>query len=172
MKALVVLLALLMVPEYWMNVPTIVAYFLIFGLTCLTTSNLALFCSTVFHKSSTSLLATYSVILLLYLVPVATSFFATQYFPQAKATPVIQASTIASPFAAAFEFPIYMDDLAADSTKWARPNAGDPQIFGYPLADLRHFAGYVTFTFILNVILFVLMIWMFNARWRVSTSTG
>lgn len=167
-----VFLALLMVPEYWQNVPTILAYFLIFALTCLTTSNLALFCSTIFHKSSTSLLATYSVILVLYLVPVAASFFANQYFPQAKATATIQATTVASPFAAAFEFPIYMDDLAADSSKWARPNSGDIQFLGYPLRDLRHFGGYVTFTFILNVILFVLMIWMFNARWRVSTSTG
>lgn len=167
-----VFLALLMVPEYWKNVPTVLAYFLIFGMTCLTTSNLALFCSTVFHKSSTSLMATYTVILMLYLVPVAASFFASEYFPQAPATPAIQASTIASPFAAAFEFPIYMDDLAADSSKWTRPDASDSQIFGYPLKDLRHFAGYVSFTFILNVILFVLMIWMFNARWRVSTSTG
>ena len=167
-----VFLALLMVPEYWKNVPTVLAYFLIFGMTCLTTSNLALFCSTVFHKSSTSLMATYTVILMLFLVPVAASFFASEYFPQAPATPAIQASTIASPFAAAFEFPIYMDDLAADSSKWTRPDASDSQIFGYPLKDLRHFAGYVSFTFILNVILFVLMIWMFNARWRVSTSTG
>ena len=167
-----VFLALLMVPEYWQNVPTIAAYFLIFALTCLTTSNLALFCSTVFHKSSVSLLATYTVILTLYLVPIATSFFATQYFPRAKSTPAIQAATITSPFAAAFEFPIYMDDLASDSSRWSRANAGDAQFFGYPLRDLKHFAGYVTFTTILNVILFVLMIWMFNARWRVSTSTG
>ena len=161
-----------MVPEYWKNVPTVLSYFRIFGMTCQTTSNLALFCSTVFHKSSTSLMATYTVILMLFLVPVAACFFASEYFSQAPATPAIQASTIASPFAAAFEFPIYMDDLAAVSSKWTRPDASDSQIFGFALKDLRHFAGYVSFTFILNIILFVLMIWMFNARWRVSTSTG
>ena len=167
-----VLLALIMVPEYWQNVPTILAYFMIFGFTCLTTSNLALFCSTVFHKTSASLLATYSLILLLYLAPIATAFFATEYFPQAKSTQYVQATTITSPFAAAFEFPIYMDDLASDSSNWKRAVGGEASIFGYPLQDLKHFGGYVTFTTILNVILFLLMIWMFNARWRVSTSTG
>ena len=166
-----VFLALLMVPEYWANVPTIVAYVIIFGMTCLTTAMLALFCSTLFKKTTVSLTVTYMVILGLYLVPLATSFFATNYFPNAESTKYVEAATITSPFAAAFEFPIYMDDDGSRGFKWARdPNA--TSIFGYPIRDLWHFAGYLTFSVLFNLTLFGLSIWMFNSRWRVSTSTS
>ncbi len=166
-----VLLAVLMVPEYWQNIPTMLGYFIIFALTCLTTANLALFCSTVFYKSSVSLMATYAVILLLYLVPLAADFFATNYFPQSSATRYIKAATITSPFAAAFNIPIYMDDLGSKGSSWARPEPFQPnQILRYPLKDLQHFAGYVGFSIVLNIMLFSLMIWMFHSRWRVSTS--
>lgn len=164
-----VFLALLMVPEYWNNVPTIVAYVIIFAMTCITTATLALFCSTVFRRTSISLMATYLVILLLYLAPLAASFFASTYFPESPNTPIVNATTITSPFAAAFNFPIYMDDISSDTFHWTRDKGG-PSILGYPLADLRHFGGYLMFSVLLNVVLLGLSIWMFNSRWRVSTS--
>lgn len=166
-------LAMIMVPAYWENLPTIVAYFVIFAFTCLTTANVALFCSTVFHKTSVSLMATYAIILTLYVVPLAASFFATNYFPTAPATPHVQYATIASPFGAAFNFPLYIENFSSDenSVIWER-TTGEGQVFGYPYSDLTHFIGYVVFTLSLNLILFVAMNWMFHARWRVSTSTG
>lgn len=166
-----VLLALVMVPDYWANLPSLLAYIVIFGLSCLTTAMVALFCSTIFHKSGTSLIVTYLSILGLFVVPIAVSYFATTFFRDAPSTPYIEMATVTSPFAAAHQIPIYVDDLA-DMSNWSRPGADIPQIFGYALADLKHFAGYLAFTFVLNVTLFVLMIWMFNSRWRVSTSTG
>ena len=166
-------LALIMVPEYWANLPTIAGYLIIVGLTCLTTAMLALFCSTIFHKTGTSMMTTYIVILGLYLAPLAADFFASNYFPNTRAERVVSALTITSPFAAAFHFPIYMDDLASEQYGWSRAALDDEgQILGYPLRDLQHFAGYVSFTLVFNLILFGLMIWMFNTRWRVSTSTG
>ena len=164
-------LALIMVPSYWANIPTVVAYVLIFGLTCVTTAVVALFCSTVFHKTSHSLLATYSIILILYVMPMAASFFATNYFPFAKATPAINYSTITSPFSAAFEFPLYMEDFGENASRW-QPAPSGSEFFGYPFEDLQHFAGYLAFTIVLNLILFLAMTWMFNARWRVSISTS
>lgn len=166
-----VLLALIMVSDYWTNLPTLLAYIVIFALTCLTTAMLALFCSTIFHKSSTSLIAAYVSILALFVVPIAVSYFATTFFPDAPATPYVEMSTITSPFAAAHELPIYVDDFN-DMTKWIPPAADQAQIFGYAVDDLRHFAGFLIFTITLNLLLFVAMIWMFNSRWRVSTSTG
>lgn len=165
------LLALIMVPSYWQNIPTMFAYLIIFGLTCLTTANLALFCSSVFHKTSVSLIATYSIILGIYVVPLAAAFFANNYFPAAPATPYVEYATITSPFAAAFNFPLYMDDFSSFGNQW-EPATSGPQFFGYPLADLTHFAGYVVFTISLNLMLFVSMIWMFHSRWRVSVSTS
>jgi len=167
------LLALIMVPEYWVNIPTIVAYLIIVGLTCLTTAVLALFCSTLFQKTGTSLIVTYMVILFLYVAPLASSFFARNYFPDSPATPYVEYSTITSPFAAAFNFPIYMDDLSEGKSKWVRAKSGDPgQFMGYPMYELHHFVGYFFFTILFNLILFQLMIWWFGSRWRVSMSSN
>jgi ABC-type transport system involved in multi-copper enzyme maturation permease subunit len=168
-----VFLALIMVSDYWYNLPTIIAYVVIFCLTCLTTAILALFCSTLFQKTSSSLMATYIVILLLYLAPLAASFFGSTYFPKTRGTEIVNATTIASPFAAAFNVPIYMDVGDDGRKNWERAGRTERfQFMGYPLKDLRHFGGYVTFTVFLNGVLFGLMIWMFHSRWRVSTSTG
>ncbi len=165
------LLALLMVPAYWENLPTVAGYLIIFALTCVTTSILALFCSTVFFKTSVSLMATYSIILVLYVVPIAASFFATNYFANSPATPWVRYATITSPFAAAFNFPLYMEDFSDSGVKWQRAT-GAGQVFGYPLVELRHFGGYAIFTCCLNAVLLSAMIWMFNSRWRVSVSSG
>lgn len=166
-----VFLALVMVSEYWGNFPTIVAYVIIFCLTCLTTAMLALFCSTLFHKTSASLMATYTIILLLYVAPLAASFFGNTYFPRTRGTDIVNKLTITSPFSAAFNVPIYMDDFSDNEGGWQRAQSGEPQVFGYPLSDLEHFGGYVAFTLLFNCALFGMMIWMFNSRWRVSTST-
>ena len=72
---------------------------------------------------------------------------------------------------AADQFPIYVDDIS-DKKKWTRAARNEAQIFGYPLVDLRHFGGYLLFSFVLNSSLLGAMVWMFNSRWRVSTSTG
>jgi ABC-type transport system involved in multi-copper enzyme maturation permease subunit len=166
-----VFLALIMVGEYWGNFPTILAYVIIFALTCLTTAMLALFCSTLFHRTSTSLMATYTIILLLYVAPMAASFFGNTYFPGTHGTDVVNSVTVTSPFSAAFNVPIYMEDYADENAGWKPAGRDQLNFFGYPLRDLRHFGGYVTFTLLLNALLFGMMIWMFNSRWRVSTTT-
>ena len=166
-----VFLALIMVSAYWTNLLTIVGYVIIFLLTCLTTAMLALFCSTIFSRTSASLMVTYTVILLMYVAPLAAAFFGNEYFPQTRGAEIASAITVTSPFAAAFELPIYVDDFDIDGAAGWKPAAtGETQIFGYPLKDLRHFGGYVAFTLTLNATLFGLMIWMFNSRWRVSSS--
>lgn len=164
-----VVLAMAMVPDFWANMPSLFSYIFIFAISCVTTAMVALFCSTIFHKSSTSLIVTYMVILSLYVVPVAVSFFATTFFPDAPGTPYVEMATVTSPFAAAHEIPIYIDD---ELCEWVRPEVDQPSILGYATADLWHFAGYISFALVFNLLLFVSMIWMFNSRWRVSTSTG
>lgn len=165
-----VFLALIMVGEYWGNLPTIIAYVIIFGLTCLTTAMLALFCSTVCHRTSTSLMATYTIILLMYVAPMAASFFGNTYFPKTRGTDIVNSLTITSPFSAAFNIPIYMEDFSDSEGGWKPARPGEPAFFGYPLSDLTHFGGYVTFTLLLNCFLFGMMFWMFNSRWRVSST--
>lgn len=164
------LLAIPLVQGYFANLPTMIAYLVIFLLTCLTTSMLGLFCSTIFRKTITSLVATYSIILLLYLTPLATSYFANQYFPDAYATPIVYGSTITSPFAAAFAFPLYVDDYHNMTMDWSVRTPDTPGFLNYPFRDLIHFGGYLAFTLTFNAVLLGIMIWLFNSRWRVSSS--
>ena len=78
-----VILACIMPLDYWNNLPTMAGYFVVFALTCLTTAMTALFCSTIFHKSSTSLMASYLVIVVLFLGPVAANLFTQTFLPEA-----------------------------------------------------------------------------------------
>src|SRR4029078_7839412 len=74
-----VLLACVMPLPFWHNLPTMAGYLLIVALTCLTTAVTALFCSTIFQKSATSLISTYVIILTLFMAPVAVAFFTSTF---------------------------------------------------------------------------------------------
>ena len=238
---------------------------------------LGLACSCLFRKTSTSLLATYSIIVILFAVPVAGGYFAQNFFPAWERTPTIRQATSISPFATAFEIPLFVrdmnddmlwpepseevavplgsatasgespgspelesvgsalpacplfrrklgkgganlevayekrvDELKEGSTISLQPNTAsqlvcelridelesgevviisngpenwdDIKIFvegirpqyslmGYSMANMMQFFRYVGFTLTLNAILFAGMVWLFNRRWRVSTST-
>lgn len=162
-------LAMFLVGEYLANIPTIVAYLTIFCLTCLTTSVVGLFCSTLFRKSITSLIATYTTIIMLYVVPLATSYFSYRFFTDSPNTKYVYGSTITSPFAAAFAFPLYVDSYTGYAFNWSDNDRAAGWLH-WEFGDVAHFAGYVGFTLLFNAILFGLMIWMFNSRWRVSSS--
>jgi ABC-type transport system involved in multi-copper enzyme maturation permease subunit len=168
-----VLLATIMVKDYWTNMPSMFGYVLIIAMTCLTTSILGLFCSSCFRKTSASLLATYVLILVLFVVPLAAEFFANNYFQRTDAARYVHATTVTSPFAAAFNVPLYVTGFSDQEAKWRRSQPFESnQILGYPYRDLRFFLGYVAFSVSLNVVIFLLMSWMFHARWRVSISTS
>ena len=166
-----ILLAVPFVADFRQNILTFLAYFVIIVLTCLTTSTLALFCSCVFRKSSVSLLVTYTIIVTLFCMPLAADFFAQRFFPDSDASAWVYNSTVSSPFKATFEFPLYVQDNAGEMDWTPVSMSAENQFFGYPLADLRHFGMYTAFTLLLNAFLFVSMNWLFNMRWRVSSST-
>jgi ABC-type transport system involved in multi-copper enzyme maturation permease subunit len=146
------LLACVMVPYYWSNLPSVLAYVLLVALTCLTTAVVALFSSVMFHKTATSLMTTYLVIVLLFAAPLAINFFATTFFPDAMLTRVVEALGIASPLAAAFNVPLVfnMPDIADVLGSW-------------PM-----YISYVGFTILLDLALLGTMIWLFKVRWRVA----
>ena len=119
--------------------------------------------------------ATYFIILALYLSPLAFSFFGNTYFPDSAGTDLVNKVTVTSPFAAAFNVPLYVESDASDeSSTWNNESrwSGEDSILGYRLEDLYHFAGYCTFTISLNLLLFIGMLRMFNSRWRVSSQTS
>lgn len=148
------ILACIMVASYWNNLPSVVAYLVIVVLTCITTSMLALFCSVLFRKTSISLMTTYLIIILMFCVPLAADYFANQFFPGSSVTPYMRWVGVSSPFAAAFSAPLNMDSVVGEVIRSDR---------GWP-----EYLGYVAFTVGMNLLLFVVMIWRFNSRWRVS----
>ena len=169
-----VILALFTTFDLFSNIPAVIAWFVIVVLTCATTASLALFCSCIFTKTSTSLIATYVLILSLFVAPVAVNFFAQNWFDGSQAATVTRWTTVASPFAAAHEFPIFVSDGAdMGSGYWRRAPAGTPNsLWGYRLQDLTHFGLYLLTTFSLIGLLMGAMVWLFNGRWRVASSNA
>lgn len=151
------LLACAMVPAYWANLSCVFAYIAVVGLTCLTTAMTALFCSALFKKTATSLMTTYVIIIAMFLAPLAASFFADRFFADDPATPLVKATGITSPFAAIFSIPLEIN--SRDASTLTR--------------NTWHMFGAYTATTVAYLLgLMATMIWLFNSRWRVSTSGG
>ena len=146
-----VVLACIMPLAYWHNLPTMAGYFLVFAVTCLTTAMTALFCSTLFHKSETSLMATYLIIMTLFLGPMAANLFVSNFLPNSSAIQIVHLVEFTSPFAAVFNLPLSIPD--------APPGAP---------ALVSIFWGYLGFSVVYNTALLLAMMWLFQMRWRVS----
>jgi ABC-type transport system involved in multi-copper enzyme maturation permease subunit len=146
-----VLMAVVMVSYFWTNLLPLLGYLTIILITCVTTANIALFCSVFFHKTSISLMTTYLVIVGLFTTPLAVRFFAVTFFPQSGAAAWIEAFSFTSPFAATFGLPI---DLQMRDIRYA-PN-------------WSLFASFCTFYVLGNSALLAVMSWLFNIRWRVA----
>jgi hypothetical protein len=127
-------------------------YFLIVGLTAVTTAMTALFCSTIFRKSSTSLMCSYLVLATIFLVPVAARVFTRTFAPGTPASGVVSVFEAASPFSAAFNLPLTLDDGGSNASRV------DPKIF----------FGFVLFAVVYNASLLLAMMQLFKVRWRVS----
>ena len=152
-----VLLACLMPLDYWRNLPTMAGYFVIFALTCVTTAMTALFCSTLFHKTSQSLTASYLVIMTLFIAPLAARYFAETFYPNTQGEQIIRLVSVVSPFAATFALPLQVsDDLANPATLT-------------PWANLDIFLGYLVVTLAYNGALLAAIAWLFQSRWRVAS---
>ncbi len=146
-----VLLACMMSVDYWSNLPTMGAYFLVVLITCVTTAMTALFCSTLFTKTSTSLLATYLIIITLFLVPLAAERFVDFFVKTTDAREVVQFAGITSPFAAVFNLPLEVSSLP------------QPRAVSLPV-----FWGHLFFVVVYNTVLLLAVMWLFQVRWRVS----
>lgn len=150
-----VLLACIMPLPFWYNLPTMAGYLLIVLLACVTTAVTALFCSTVFQKTSTSLIATYLIIATMFMAPVAASFFARSFLVGTSSATVAETFGVFSPFSATFALPL---DIPQGE------NAPDVPV----TSDLRLFAGYIGWSLVYNSALVLLMTRLFQARWRVA----
>ena len=151
------LLACIMVSVYWDNLLPVAAYTLIVLATCLNTAMLALFSSVMFRKTSISMMTTYLLIVVLFAAPLAAVAFTHTVQADPHVVQSVLAASFTSPFVAAFNVPLKIDlgsdeleEQAAAAFSWA------------PCG------GYIAFTAALNALLLALMIWLFQARWRMA----
>jgi len=149
-----VLLACVMPVGLWSNLPTIFGYLIIVVLTCVTTAVTALFCSTIFHKTSTSLISTYLIIGAMFLAPVAVTFFAETFFQGTGGASLADKLGVLSPFAAAFALPLEVNSESG------------PISISTPNVPI--FFGYVGWSIVYNGLLLLAMIRLFEVRWRIA----
>jgi ABC-type transport system involved in multi-copper enzyme maturation permease subunit len=154
-----VLLACVMVSLYWTNLLSVIAYLAIVLITCLTTAMIALFCSVLFKKTAHAMMTTYLAIILLFAAPLAVNYFAQTFFPNDAGAGVVEDASFTSPFAAAFAVPLDMG-LTTDGSQ---ASANKAAIGNWPL-----FLAYVVFSLGLDAALLLIMMWLFNTRWRVA----
>jgi hypothetical protein len=126
-------------------------YLVVVGLSCVTTATTALFCSTVFQKSSTSLISTYLIIGVMYMAPVAMAFFAETFFGGTVGAQVVDSLGVLSPFSAVFALPLEIEDVSTGAS-----------------ADLPQFFGYFGWSLLYNAALVAAMMRLFQVRWRVA----
>jgi ABC-type transport system involved in multi-copper enzyme maturation permease subunit len=154
------LLACFMVSAYWTNLLSVGAYLLIVLLSCLTTAMVALFCSVLFRKTSHALMATYVIIIVQFCAPLALTFFALSFFPKHEATPLVEKTSVVSPFATTFAVPLEVETQDRDLDQFGRPQVD--------ARDWKLFFGFVSVMAIENALLLGTMVWLFNTRWRVA----
>jgi ABC-type transport system involved in multi-copper enzyme maturation permease subunit len=150
-----VLLACIMPLPFWYNLPTMVGYLLVVGLTCVTTATTALFCSTTFQKSATSLIATYLIIGVMFMAPLAMAYFAETFFRGSIGEALVDKLGVLSPFAAVFALPL---DVSRDEMNVVVAAAG----------NLPLFFGFVGWSVLYNGALVLSMTRLFQVRWRVA----
>ncbi len=164
-------LACAMVPHYWANWLSVLAYLGVIVVVCVTTSMLALFCSVIFRKTSHSLMCTYLVIIALFCGTIAFDYFTQLAFvpasqpvatdanssespasPMPVVTRISETLTLISPFAALWDVPLAVDlDGATDNPgNWSR------------------YGIFMGLTILANSVMFGLMVWLFRTRWRVA----
>lgn len=100
-------------------------------------------------------MCSYLMIIVLFCVPLAVNFFATEFFPSHPSTPYVEWTGLTSPFAAAFAIPLDMDLVPGDDTDAVKGN--------WPM-----YGAYVAFTVAMNLFMLSIMVWLFNVRWRVA----
>ena len=186
-------LATVMVKDYWENIFAVFAYVGIILTTCLMTAIVGMFCSVIFRKTTISLTTTYMVLLILFVAPLAGSFFLKVFYPtnfrnvaavsqpaeirgaenasgepqfvdeptfslagNLPASP-IEFVSVVSPFAAATSVPMQALNVDRDEPRFSLY----PENWGFVLS-------YFFSSFCVIGILMLLMIWLFNSRWRVS----
>jgi len=164
-------IATALVPTYWKNLLAIIAFFLIIVMTCVTTSLVSLTASALFRRTVHAMMASYLAILALYVLPPAAVAFCDTFLPGALDDSMLRRAVVLSPFSAAYETPF----AAGDSSAFAAGATWRDQIAawlgGFAVADWAAFATHVAITLALQSVTGLVLLRLFQTRWRVAESS-
>jgi ABC-type transport system involved in multi-copper enzyme maturation permease subunit len=147
-----VLWAFLMGSFGWNNFWTVPAYLGIIVMTCLSTAIVAMFCSVLCKKTSTSLMTSYLLIGTMFCLPLAMRFFTETYYPGTAAAHWVASSQLISPLSAAFNAPL----------KFNVPGMIDRG------GTWQDYFNYLGLTAAINIFLLAAIYRLFQTRWRVA----
>ncbi len=152
-----VILSFVLNPELARNWPAMLTYFAIVLITSFFNSLIALFCSTLFIKSSVSMMASYMALLTLYLLPIAIFFFLSTltYSGLPEAAKTLRWIGVTSPL------------LTLDSVPMTEVLSGsdmeDAKVGSWILVQ-----SYFTTTLAMIVVLSCGVMFLFRDRWRIA----
>jgi ABC-type transport system involved in multi-copper enzyme maturation permease subunit len=97
--------------QFYLVLPSVGGFVILILLTCVSTTILGMFCSSVCRKTSHAIVLTYSLILLLYFSPPAMEIFFRFFLPSSTTPWVVEFASLFSPFSAAARLPAINNHL-------------------------------------------------------------
>ena len=146
-------------PEYWTfdNALMLAASVVTIFFTCGLTTSIALFCSSVFRRSSVSLIVSYLMIIILFLAPMAVQTVAESVSNDSVSVDQVQELTWTSPFAVVFSLPFQVEVSESVEDFVGKQVDSDEGTW-------RLFFGYVGFAVVMLLSLPMIMLVMLRRR--------
>jgi len=150
-----VVLACVLNPDLAKNWLSMLVFLAIVVVASLFNALLGLFCSTLFHKTSSAMMGTYSLLIVLYFVPIAVFFLATTFSDGSSPTEPLRWLGVTSPL-------LTLDSVPFSDLR-VRQEIVDAKAGSWPLIG-----AYFSVTLIMIVALAVTVVMLFRDRWRLA----
>jgi ABC-type transport system involved in multi-copper enzyme maturation permease subunit len=161
------LLAYLLIPELRDRFLTLFEFLAIIAATCVITSTVGLFCSSLTRRTSRAMIFTYLTLLVLFVGPVGLSWYL-EGFARGVSAQQLSSMTITSPFSAAFSVSLPIKTTITDAQ--AADDAASAAIL-VPRIGLPVWAVFLILTAPICAVLFVFTYFAFRWRWWKAGAT-
>lgn len=161
-------IATALVPAFWQNLAAVFAFFVTIAMTCVTASLIALTASALFRRTVHAMLAAYLAILVVYVVPPAGAAFCESFLPGIPVETWLRRVAVISPFTTAYDIPFASPDVPASEARWNWRDRGTAWLLGYSPLDWAAFAGHFAVTLALQGSTGLMLLKLFQTRWRVA----
>ena len=162
------LLAYILIPELRDRFLTLVEFLAIIAATCLITSTVGLFCSSLSRRTGRAMIVTYLMLLVLFVGPVGLNRYL-EAFARKVTAQQLSAMTVTSPFAAAFSVSLPIKTSITDTA--GAPNENADATVLVPRIGLPVWAVFLMLTGPICLVLYTFTYFAFRWRWWKAGST-